>query len=102
MKAKKLKIRVKTDKFSIPLPALRISIYRWISKLILKYHPSKAETGSPHSGENEAIGTLLDNLTNHDIDHIFDQLECTEPFKMVDIQADDENKGKVKVEIYTI
>jgi hypothetical protein len=102
MKAKKLKIRVKTDKFAIPIPALRISIFRRISKLILKYQPSKVRTSSPLSGEKDAMRTILDNLTYQDIDHIFDQLECTEPFKMVDVQANDEKEGKVKVEIYTI
>ncbi|BDZ71784.1 hypothetical protein [Methanobacterium petrolearium] len=102
MKTKKLKIRVKTDRFSIPIPALPISLYRWISKLTLKYHPSKVGTRSSKSDENDAMRILLDSLTNQDIDHVFDQLECTEPFKMVDVQVDDEKKGKVKVEIYTI
>ncbi len=100
MKAKKLKIRVKTDKFSIPLPALRISTYRWISKQILKYYPSKAKKGSSQPGEH--LETFMSNITHQDIDLIFDQLERTEPFKMVDIEADDEKEGKVMVEIYTI
>lgn len=101
MKAKKLKIRVKTDKFSIPLPALRISTYKWISKQILKYYPSKGGTGSPKSGK-EFMGTFFNNITSQEIDYIFDHLESTEPFKMVDIEADDEKEGKVIVEIYTI
>ncbi len=102
MKAKKLKIRVKTDKFSIPLPALRFSTFRWISKRIIKYYPSKGSSESIKSGENEFMSTILNNLTQQDIDQIFDQLEQTEPFKMVDIEADDEKEGKVKVQIYTI
>lgn len=101
MKANKLKIRVKTDKFSIPIPALRISTFRWISKLIFKYSPSKTRTGSK-SCENQFMETFRDNITHQDIDYFFDQLEQTEPFKMVDIRADDEKEGKVKVEIYTI
>lgn len=102
MKAKKLKIRVKTGKFSIPLPALRFSTFRWISKLILKYYPSKVRTGSPESDEKEVMDTILNNITYQDIEQIFDHLEQTEPFKIVDIEADDENEGKMMVEIYTI
>lgn len=100
MKAKKLKIRVKTDKFSIPIPALRISTYKWISKQILKYYPSKARSGSSQTGEY--METFFSNITHQDLDLIFDQLERTEPFKMVDIEADDEKDGRVMVEIYTI
>ncbi len=106
MKAKKLKIRVKTDKFSIPLPALRLSTYKWITKQILKYYPSKGENGYKKSGGmeigGEVAGEILDNITSQDIDHIFDQLERTEPFKMVDIKSDDEKDGKVMVEISTL
>ena len=101
MKAKKLKIRVKAGKFSIPLPALRFSTFRWISKLIFKYYPSKVRR-SPKSGEKEAMETILNNITYEDIEHIFNGLEQTEPFKMVDIEAYDEKDGRVMVEIYTI
>ena len=59
MKAKKLKIQVKTSKFSIPLPALRFSTVRWISKLIFKYCPSKVVVGTHKSSENEIMGTIL-------------------------------------------
>ncbi|NYB52705.1 MAG: hypothetical protein HVN35_09130 [Methanobacteriaceae archaeon] len=100
MKGKKLKIRVKTDKFFIPIPALRISTYRWILKQILKYYPSKDKTGTSQDGEY--MDTFFRNLSPQDLDLIFDQLESTEPFKMVDIKADDEKDGKVTVEIYTI
>jgi hypothetical protein len=46
--------------------------------------------------------TFFSNITHQDLDLIFDQLERTEPFKMVDIEADDEKEGRVMVEIYTI
>jgi hypothetical protein len=102
MNAKKLKIRVKTGKFSIPIPALPFSTVRWIFKLIFKYYPSKVSTGSTESGKKEVMETILNNLTYQDIEHIFDQLEQTKPFKIVDIEADDENEGRVMVEICTI
>lgn len=102
MNAKKLKIRVKTSKFSIPIPALRISTYRWITKQILRYYPSHAKTSSPPSGEKEVMGNILDKITYQDVDNIFNQLEQTEPFKIVDVKADDVKEGLVRVEIYTV
>lgn len=78
MKAKKLKIQVKTGKFSIPLPALRFSTVRWISKLIFRYCPSKVVVGTHKSSENEIMENILKNITY------------------------DEKEGMVAVKIYTI
>jgi len=102
LKAKKIKIRVKTGKFSIPIPALRFSTVRWISKLIFKYYPSEVSRRSSGLGKKEVMETILNNLTYEDIENIFDQLEETKPFKIVNIKTDDEKEGKLMVEICTI
>lgn len=102
MKAKKLKIQVKTSKFSIPLPALRFSTVRWISKLIFKYCPSKVVVGTHKSGENEIMENILKNVTYEDIEQFINQLEQEQPFEIVDINTYDEKEGRVAVKIYTI
>ena len=90
MKAKKIKIRVKTGRFSVPLPAFRFC------------YPSKTGTRSLKSKEKEVMENFLENMTYQDIDQIIDQLEQEEPFQMVDVEAYDEKDGKVTVKIYTI
>lgn len=103
MKAKKLKIYVKTDNFSIPIPALRFSTFRWISKTIIRLCPPKMRKNwLSHSTGNEIGESILKNLTSEDIDQIIDQLEREEPFELVDVEAEDEKDGKVVVKIYTI
>lgn len=103
MKARKLKIHVKTDKFSIPIPALRFSTFRWISKTIIRLSPpNMRKNWARASTENKLGESILKNLTCEDIDQIIDQLEKEEPFKLIDIEAEDENDGKVVVKIYTI
>ncbi len=103
MKARKLKIYIKTDKFSIPIPALRFSTFRWISKTIIRICPPKMRKNwVPTSAENKLGESILKNLTCEDIDQIIDQLEQEEPFELMDIQAEDEKDGKVMVKIYTI
>lgn len=67
--------------------------------MILKQHSPREGTGLQQSGENQ---TFLNKITYHDIGYIFDQLEQTEPFKIADIEVDDEKKGRVRVEISTI
>lgn len=103
MKAKKLKIYIKTSKFSVPIPALRFSTLRWISKIIIKCCPSKMRTGwLPQSTEYENIESILKNITYKDVDQLIDQLEQEEPFEMVDIETYGENEGKTVVKIYTL
>lgn len=102
MKAKKLKMEVKTAKFSFPIPALRFSTLKWISRLILKYGPSKMKEGWwPPSGEHHT-GEFLENITPQDVEIILDQLEQEEPFELVNIDTCDENQEKVVVKIYTV
>ncbi len=103
MKAKKIKIYIKTSKFALPIPALRFSTIRWISKVIFKYCPSKMRsTGISMSEENETIQKILENLTLEDVNLLLDQLEKEEPFSMVDIDTYDKKEGRTIVKIYTI
>jgi len=103
MKAKKLKIHVKTAKFSFPIPALRFSTLKWISKVVFKYCPSKMrDNWISSSGEYANMDTILKNITPQDIERIIEQLEQEEPFEMVNIDTYDENEGKVVVKIYTV
>ncbi len=103
MKARKLKIYVKTDKFSIPIPALRFSTFRWISKTIIRLSsPKMRKNWAQSSIENKLAESILKNLTREDIDQIMDQLEQEEPFELVNVEAEDEKDGKVVVKIYTI
>lgn len=100
MKARKLKIYIKTGKFSFPIPALRFSTLKWLSKMIIKCCQSKMIAQRlPQSSEYENI---LKNITCKDIDQIIDQLKQEEPFEMVDIETYDENEEKVVVKIYTL
>ena len=96
VKAKKLKIYIKSKDFSYPIPALRFRTIRWISKLIIRCYQLKfgnQQLKSPHVYEN-----ILKNLTSKDIDGIIDELEKNEPFELVDIEDYDEN-GQVIVRI---
>ena len=103
MKATKLKIYVKTGKFSFPIPALRFSMLRWISKIIIKCCPSKmrAEWIS-QLGKPEIIESILKNMTYKNIDQIIHQLEQEEPFELVNVETQNKNKEKVIVKIYTL
>lgn len=103
MKAKKLKIYVKTAKFSFPIPALRFSTLRWISKAVFKCCPSKMRSGwLPTSSEYGNMDAILKNITAKDITLLLEHLEEEEPFEMVDIETYDENEEKLVVKIYTI
>lgn len=98
MKAKKLKIYVKTDSFSFPIPALRFWILRRLSKFIIKCCQSKRISGRmPQSSEY-----ILKEITAEDIDQIIDKLEQEGPFEMVNVETYDENERKVVVKIYTL
>ncbi len=103
MKAKKLKIDVKTSKFSIPIPALRFSTLRWISKMVFKYCPSKIREGHwVPSGKPGNMNAIMENITPQDIEIILEQLEQEEPFELVNIDTWDETQEKVRVKIYTV
>ena len=104
MKAKKLKIYVKTSKFAIPIPALRFSTIRWISKVIFKYCPPKVRSPKSKSelGEYDTMEYIMKNLTLEDINLLIDQLEGEEPFCLVDIDTYNKNEGRTIVKIYTI
>ena len=99
LKAKKLKIYIKSPDFSYPIPALRFRTIRWISKLIIKFYKLKFRNQQlpPSTGYEN----ILKNITNEDIDEIIDKLEKYEPFELVDIENYDEN-GKVIVKVYTL
>jgi len=104
MKAKKLKIYVKTSKFAIPIPALRFSTIRWISKVIFKYSPPKVRSTKSTSelGEYDTMEHILKNLTLEDVNLIIDQLEREEPFCLVDIDTYNKKEGRTIVKIYTV
>ena len=96
-------MEIKTGEFSFPIPALRFSTLKWISRLVLKYSPSKIREGwLPKSGENENLGEILKNITPEDVERILEELEQEEPFELVDIDTYDENQEKVIVKIYTV
>ena len=102
MKAKKLKMEIKTAKFSFPIPALRFSTLKWISRLTLKYGPSRMWEGwLPPSGEYNTR-EFLEKITPQDVEQILDQLEQEEPFELVNIDTYDENQEKAVVKIYTV
>ncbi len=99
LKAKKLKIYIKSPDFSYPIPALRFWTIRWVFKLIIKCYKLKFRNQQlPSSNGYENI---LKNITNEDIDEIIDELEKYEPYELVDIENYDEN-GKVIVKVYTL
>lgn len=103
MKAKKLKIYIKTSKFALPIPALGFSTLRWISKIVFKYCPSKIRSGwTSGSGEYEIFESILKNLKCEDVNLIIDRFEQEEPFNLVDVETYDEVEGKIVVKIYTI
>ncbi|AUB55511.1 hypothetical protein [Methanobacterium subterraneum] len=102
MKAKKLKMEIKTSKFSFPIPALRFSTLKWISKLVLKYGPSKIKNDWLSPGEHQNMSEIIKNLTPEDVEGILNKLEQEEPFELVNIDTYDENQEKVVVKIYTV
>lgn len=99
MKAKKLKIDIKSANFSYPIPALRFRTIRWISKLIIKGYQFKFRNQTSQS--SNGYENILKNITSKDIDVIINELEKTEPFELVDIEDYDKD-GKVIVKIYTL
>jgi len=96
MRAKKLKIYIKTEKFLFPIPALRFSTLRWLSKMATRWIPK--------SGKNKRTQTdnYLKYLSGEDIDRLIVQLEQEEPFEMVNIETYNEKEGKVIVKVYTL
>jgi len=94
MKAKKIKIYIRAKHFSIPIPALRFSTLRWLSKTVIKWVPKPDE----NSGQKV---NYFKRINDEDIDRVIDQLEQEEAFELVDIEAVDEEAGKVIVKIYT-
>lgn len=95
-------MEIKTAKFSFPIPALRFSTLKWISRLVLKYGPSKMKDGWLSPGEHQNMGEIIKNLTAEDVEGILDHLEKEEPFELVNIDTYDENQEKVVVKIYTV
>ena len=103
MTAQKLKIHIKTEKFSFPIPALRFSTLKWISKIMIRYCPHQMkENWLPSSDCHGTWNAIMKNITSKDITHIIEQLKQEEPFEMIDIETYDENEEKVIVKIYTI
>lgn len=103
MKARKLKIHVKTNEFSFPIPALPFWTIEGLLKLIIRISPSKIRSSwSSNSSENEFIESILKSIDSADIHHIFKHLKELEPFEIVNIETYDENEEKVEVKIYTI
>jgi len=98
MKAKKLKIYVKTDSFSFPIPALRFWILRGLSKFVIKCCQYNRISGRM----SQSSGYILKEITAEDIDQIIDKLEQEGPFEMVNVETFDKNEGKVVVKIYTL
>jgi hypothetical protein len=97
MKAKKLKMEIKTAKFSFPIPALRFSTLKWISRLILKYGPSRIKEGRwPPSGEHHT-GEFLENITPQDVEIILHHLAQEEPIELENNNTYAEYKDNVVV-----
>lgn len=99
VKAKKLKIYIKSADFSYPIPAFRFRTIRWISKLIIKCY--QLNTRNQRLPSSNGYENILNKITSKDIDIIVDELEKNEPFYLVDIEGYDES-GKVMVKIYTL
>ena len=95
MKAKKIKMYIKTNQFCFPIPAIRFSLLRLILKLVIKYTPKYVDCADGNAPE------YLRSLSAYDIDKIIDQLQMEEPFELVDIEAYDENEAPVIVKVYT-
>ena len=101
-KARKLKIYVKTGKFSFPIPALRFSTLRWITKMAVRWVPKSGEC------EKNQRDKYLKKLTVKDVDRIIDHLEQINfeeiieavkngaEGKIVDVE-DEETQTKVEV-----
>jgi hypothetical protein len=94
-KASKLKIYVKTEKFSFPIPALRLGFIGWAFKIARRF----AFTG--HKGTNEVANKILSQLSSDDIDSFIEELASHEPFELADVETEDKD-GKVLVKIYTM
>jgi len=95
VKAKKIKVYIKTNKVRFPIPAVRFSTLRRILKLALKYTPKCIDHANGNTWRH------LRSLSAYDIDQIIDQLQIEEPFELVDIKAYDGNEGSVIVKVYT-
>lgn len=103
MSAKKLKIHVKTSDFSFPIPAVRFGMIKWILKIIIKCYPhSMRKQGVLHSGENEMMENILNNISYQEIDSIMEHLKEIEPFELVNVETYDEKNEKVVVKICTV
>ncbi|MFP4016546.1 MAG: hypothetical protein ACLFUI_05895 [Halanaerobiales bacterium] len=83
--ANRLKIKLKINNFYIPIPPVPLSFISGILKLALKY--------SRNSQDDI-------NLNGEEIDRLISTLRDTEPFELVNIQADDQDE-KVYIRIYT-
>ena len=89
-KATKIKIKVHTDGFSIPLPAFSFSFIKRVSGWVLKM-------AKKHAKDKDQIK----NLDIDDILKIVDILAQHEPFELADIDSIDDKGKRVIVKIYT-
>lgn len=101
VKAKKLKIIIKTPKYSLPIPTLHFRTIRWISKFILKCSPTRIRIQLLQELNNELTQEILKNLTSKDIDEILNELENLEPFELITVEDYNEN-GEIYVKISTL
>ncbi|MCK9152357.1 hypothetical protein [Methanobacterium alcaliphilum] len=102
MMAKKIKIYIKTGKFSFPIPALRLGIIKWIIKLIIKYSPPKSKNNKSTPNKGAVIANFLKKMNSEDVDYIIENLKAMEPFELLNVEAYDENNEKIVVKIYTL
>ena len=99
-RATRIKVYIKSEKFSFPIPALRFSTVRWISRIALKWIPKAIEEADDE--KNKITSDILKRIRRKDIDLIIDQLQQEPPFEMVDIETEDEKDGNIIVKIYTL
>lgn len=86
--AKKLKIKMKINKFFIPIPSIPLSLVSGILKLSLKHSANYLSDGN------------TTNMCPNDIDRLINSLRNTEPFELVNINVN-EKDSKVFIRIYT-
>ncbi len=94
--ATRLKIYIKINNFSFPIPALRFATIRWLAGHALKLAPQsnvKEEHGIPHFAKKIRV---------EDIDNVIDKLRKEPPFEMADIKTYDEKNRKVIIKVYTL
>ncbi len=86
--ARKLKIKMKINKFFIPIPSIPLSLVSGILKFSYK-----------HSVDHLSSG-ITNNMYPNEIDRLINSLRNTEPFELVNINVN-EKGSKVFIRIYT-